>query len=113
MIRDIARKPKPAKPAISKVQVDFLTQPPFGSNAKAIAHDQHPDEQLRIDRGAPYRAVNGAKCLRLPDRSTKRSIDLSRWSAGTCSSRLKPWKLFLHNGPFAHPQPNLLHTGEN
>src|SRR5262245_15691411 len=46
------------KPAISQVQMHFLTQPPFGSNTKAIAHDQHPDEQLRIDRGAAHSAAD-------------------------------------------------------
>src|SRR3989454_10410225 len=28
----------------------LLAQPPLGADAKAVAHDQHPDHQLRIDR---------------------------------------------------------------
>ena len=38
------------KPAVRKVKVDLLAQPPLGADAVAIADDQHPDHKLRIDR---------------------------------------------------------------
>jgi hypothetical protein len=35
----------------------FLAQPPLGADAEAVADQQHPDHQLRIDRGPPVLAV--------------------------------------------------------
>jgi hypothetical protein len=46
-----------AEPAVRQVQVDFLAQPPFRADAKAVADDQHPDQQLRIDRWAAFLAI--------------------------------------------------------
>jgi hypothetical protein len=57
MIGDMSVQPKPAKPSIGQIEVDFLAKAPLRSNAKAIAHDQHSDHQLRIDRGPADRAV--------------------------------------------------------
>ena len=37
--------------------MDLLAQPPLRSDAEAIAHHQHPDQQFGIDRGTPHRAV--------------------------------------------------------
>ena len=39
--------------------MDLLAQPPFRANAEAIANNQHPDHQLRIDRRPPDLAVIG------------------------------------------------------
>ncbi len=57
MVGHIAIEPKPAKPPISQIEVDFLAQAPLGANAEAVADDEHPDHQLRIDRWPPKRAV--------------------------------------------------------
>ena len=38
------------KPAIGQIQVHFFAQSPFGSNAEAVADEQHPNRQLRVDR---------------------------------------------------------------
>jgi hypothetical protein len=35
----------------------LFAQAPFGANATAIAHDQHADHQLRINRRTPNRAI--------------------------------------------------------
>src|ERR1041385_7586419 len=35
---------EPAEPPISKVQFNFLTQPPLKADAVAVAQDQHPDQ---------------------------------------------------------------------
>ncbi len=35
----------------------FLAQAPFGPDAEAVADEQHPDHQLRIDRGPTHLAV--------------------------------------------------------
>jgi hypothetical protein len=57
MIRHFAIEAKPAEPAVSEVQVDLLAQPTFGPNAVAVADQQHPHEQFRIDRRSAGRAV--------------------------------------------------------
>ena len=38
-----------AEPAIGEVQMDILTDPPFGSNSEAMADQQHADHQFGFD----------------------------------------------------------------
>ena len=59
MIRHIAFKAEPAEPPIGEVQMHLLTQPTLGTDAEAVADDQHADHQLRIDRGPPDLAIEG------------------------------------------------------
>ena len=59
MVRHLAVEPEPAEPAIGEVEVYLLAQPPFGPDAHAVAHDQHPHHQFRIDRGPADGAVKG------------------------------------------------------
>jgi hypothetical protein len=56
-------KAEATEPAIRKVQMDLVTQPPFRTDAHHIAHDQHPQHQLRIDRGSACIAVKGLQPL--------------------------------------------------
>jgi hypothetical protein len=37
--------------------MDFFAQPALGADTEAVAHDQHADHQLRIDRWAAREAV--------------------------------------------------------
>src|SRR5712671_1598859 len=48
---------EPAEPTVGKVQRDFLAKPPLGPDAEAVADDQHPEHQFRIDRGPAGMAV--------------------------------------------------------
>jgi hypothetical protein len=48
---------KVAEPAIGQIQMDFFAQPALRADAEAVAHDQHADHQLRIDRWAARVAV--------------------------------------------------------
>jgi hypothetical protein len=57
VVRHLAVEAKPTEPAVSEVQVNFLAQPPFGTNAVAVANQQHPDEQLGINRRPASRAI--------------------------------------------------------
>jgi len=57
MVRHRAVEPEPAEPAVGEVQVDLLAQPPVRADAEAVADDQHPDQQLRIDRRPTHLAV--------------------------------------------------------
>ena len=86
MVRHLAVEAEPAKPAVGEVQVNFLAQPPFGTNAVAVANQQHPDQQFGINRRPAGRAVKWRQWFRTSDKSTKQSIDLSKWVAGTCRS---------------------------
>src|SRR5437763_16136375 len=51
--------PEPAKPAIRQVEMHLFAQPPLRADAEAIADDQYPNQQLRIDRGPPDLTVEG------------------------------------------------------
>ena len=57
MVGNLAIETEPAEPAIGEIEMNFLAQAPLRPNAHAIADDQHPDHQLRIDRGAAGAAV--------------------------------------------------------
>src|SRR5277367_145120 len=59
MIGDIAIEPQSTKPAIGQIEMDLLAQATLRTNAKAIADNEHPDHQLRIDRGPSHVAVIG------------------------------------------------------
>jgi len=43
VVGDFVFKAQPAEPAIRQVQMGLFTQPPFGADAVAIAHDQHAE----------------------------------------------------------------------
>ena len=57
MIGDVAVEPQATEPAIGKIEVDLVAQPPLGANAEAVADNEHPDHQLGIDRRATRLAV--------------------------------------------------------
>jgi len=44
--------------------MNLLAQPPPGADAEAVTDDQHPDQQLGIDRGPAFLAV--IRCQLLP-----------------------------------------------
>src|SRR5436190_14890774 len=45
------------------MQFDFLAQPPLKADAIAVAHDQHPDHKLWINRRPADLAVEGCQLL--------------------------------------------------
>jgi hypothetical protein len=47
----------------TQVEVNLFAKPALGSNAHAVAHDQHPDHQCRVDRGSPRPTVEGLQSL--------------------------------------------------
>ena len=63
MVRDLVIQIELAKPAVGQVQLYFLTQLAFRADAIAVAHDEHPDHELRIDRGPPDVAVERRQLL--------------------------------------------------
>src|SRR5207344_1928957 len=46
-----------------QMQFDFLAQPPLKADAIAVAHDQHPDHKLWINRRPADLAVEGCQLL--------------------------------------------------
>src|SRR3974377_263772 len=57
MIRHCPIEAEPAEPAISQVEVSLFAEAPLRSDAEAVADQQHPDHQLRVDRGASDAAI--------------------------------------------------------
>lgn len=43
---------EPTEPAVGQVEMYFFAQATLGSNAEAVANDQHPNHQFRINRRA-------------------------------------------------------------
>ena len=63
MIGNRAVQIEPTKPAIGEVEMHFLAETPLRTDAHAIADDQHPDHQFRIDRRPTHRAVERLQIL--------------------------------------------------
>src|SRR6202042_2960127 len=63
MIGDVAVEPQATEPAVRQIEVDLVAQPPFGANAEAVADNEHPDHQLRIDRRASNPTVKRLQSL--------------------------------------------------
>src|SRR5205814_2927524 len=65
-----------AEPAISKMQFDLLAQSALGAKAIAVAHDEHPQHQFGINRGAAKLAVEGFQLVtKLSQNSGHHRID--------------------------------------
>jgi hypothetical protein len=63
--------------------MDLLAQPTLRTNAEAVADDEHPDHQLRINRGPPNVAIVGPQMSRpgqrfVPVRSIDNQAELMR-----------------------------------
>ena len=50
MVRHRVGQVEPAKPPIRQIDMHLFTEASLGSNALAIAQQQHPDHQLRVNR---------------------------------------------------------------
>ena len=54
---------KAAEPPVSQVQMHLFTQASLRANAKAVAHDQHANDQGWINRGPACVAVMWSQVL--------------------------------------------------
>src|SRR6516165_3555324 len=63
VMRDLVGKIELAEPPVAKVQLHLLAEAAFVPNAIAVAHNQHPDHQFRIDRWSADGAVIGPQLL--------------------------------------------------
>src|ERR1700729_1835542 len=63
MIGAVPVEPQATEPAVRQIEVDLVAQPPFGANAEAVADNEHPDHQLRINRGSSNPTVKRLQSL--------------------------------------------------
>ena len=54
--------------------MDLVAEPALGTDAEAVADDQHPDHQLGIDRGPPQLAIERPQ-VRPEPRQIHRAVD--------------------------------------
>ncbi len=57
MVGNLPLQPEPTEPAIGQIQMHLLAEAALRADAEAVADNQHPDHQLRIDRRTPHGAV--------------------------------------------------------
>jgi hypothetical protein len=57
MVWDLVFEIELAEPAIRQVKLNVLGEPALRADAVAVAHDEHTDHELGIDRGASDVAV--------------------------------------------------------
>src|ERR1700693_2479159 len=103
MIGNFAVKPQSTEPAIGQIEMDLLAQPTLRTNAEAVADDEHPDYQLRIDRGSSHVAIVRPQ-MRPQSREIDKTVDLAKQvivgdmplKAEAIEQRL------LHHSPLAH-----------
>ncbi len=113
MVGNVAVQTQSAEPPIGQIEVDLLAQPPLGANPKAVADEQYPHHQLRINRGASNVAVIGLE-MRPNAGKVDETVDPAQhviirdvpFQAEAVEQRL------LHHPPLAHHRPNLLPLGE-
>jgi hypothetical protein len=103
MIGDVAVEPQATEPAIGKIEVDLVAQPTLRTDAEAVADDEDPDYQLRIDRGSSHVAIVRPQ-MRPQSREIDKTVDLAKQvivgdmplKAEAIEQRL------LHHSPLAH-----------
>jgi hypothetical protein len=86
MIRNLVVEFEATEPAIVEIKFDILAKPPFEANAIAVANNEHPDHQLRVDRGPADVAVERrqlpAKISQHPrDDWIEAAQEMIRWNA--------------------------------
>jgi len=88
--------------------MNLVAQPALGPDAEAVAHDQHADHQLRIDRGPANVAVVGAEVLPHPgqvDEPVNRSKQVIHRDVPIEVEALE--ERLLQHRPLAHHRPIL------
>src|SRR5262245_64239992 len=71
MIGNLVIELEAAEPTITEMKFDLFAQLPFKADAVAVADNEHPDHQLRIDRGPPDVAVERRQLLAKIDQDRK------------------------------------------
>jgi hypothetical protein len=109
VIRNSPIQTQLAEPPISEVQMYFFAQTPFGTDAHAVANQQHPNEEFRINRGASHCAVKRAKVFsnsREINQPVNGSKQVIVWYMLLQAEPIKQG--FLNPGSLTHHLPTLL-----
>src|SRR6202030_4348349 len=69
------------KPPICQIDLNLSAQPPLRADREHVAHNQHPDHQHRIDRGAACVRVVRRKFLMHPAQ-VQNTVDLAHQMGG-------------------------------
>src|SRR6266700_4573216 len=85
MIGNLVIELEAAEPTITEMKFDLLAQLPFKADAIAVADNEHPDHQLRIDRGPPDVAVDRRQLLAKIDQHPRDdwiepALEMIRWN---------------------------------
>lgn len=86
--------------------MDFVAESTLGADAEALAEEQHPDHELRIDRGPAHLAVEWAQ-MRADFGEIEEPIDGPHPMIGRdvlLQAELVKQRLLQHR-PLAHHQP--------
>ena len=113
MVGHVPVEAKPAEPAVGQIEVNLVAQPPLGTNAVAVAHQQHADHQLGIDRGSAHLAVVRLKVspnVRQIDEPIDLAQHVTAWDVPLQAEAIE--QRFLHHPPFAHHRPISRRPGE-
>ena len=117
VVWDLALHAQPAEPPVRQIEVHLFAEPPLRVDRVAVADDQHPDHQLRVDRRPARRAVETGK-VRPKSRQIDKPVD--RPQQMVCGNVPVNAELveqaILRNPPLAHHRPSLrcrLHATES
>src|ERR1044072_3143718 len=117
MIRNLVIEFESAEPAIAEMKFDLLAQLPFKADAIAVADNEHPDHQLRIDRGPPDVAVERSQLLAKIDQHPRDdwvvpAKEIIRWNLFLKVERVDQLALIGRLAPHHGRPPSLKASGK-
>ena len=93
VVRNLVVRVEPTEPPIRKVKCDLFAKPPLETHAVAVAYNQHPDHQFRVDRRTADGAIERLKLsTNICQHPRMRPTAMPRWAFGargdvTCGPR--------------------------
>lgn len=81
MIRHLVLESQPTEPAIGEVEVNLLAKASLGPQPHDIADHQHPDHELRIERGTTGMSVKNADFF-VQVTQIQKTVDISKEMVG-------------------------------
>jgi hypothetical protein len=108
VIGHLVLEPEPAEPSVGKVHLDLPAQPTLRTDRIAIADQEHPDQQLRVDRRATGVAVVRCKLGTKPAQVENRVDPTQQVIARNPIIQTELVKqTILPSQPLTHHDPNL------
>jgi hypothetical protein len=117
MVGHLVIEAEAAEPPVGQVEMDVLAQPTLGPDPHHVADDQHPDDQLGIDRGPARVAVERPKPRPHPVH-VEEAVDLPKQVVGghvalqiELVEELRLGLLNAHHRPILPISPNRVNQG--